>query len=94
MESHKRMELVDMLLVEATHHMELLAHALAAQEVAQVQTHSTVAGMPRSPAQYNLQAEKEWWEKAHHGLTVAKNALDQIAQSERQRGVLSSRVGA
>jgi hypothetical protein len=93
MEPQHRMELVDTLLVEATRHMELLAHAMAAQEIAQ-QTHSTVEGMPHAPAQYTLQAEHDWWEKAHQGLTVVKNAFAQIAQSEQQRGASAKGAGA
>jgi hypothetical protein len=52
-----------------------------------------VAGRPRSPAQYNLQAEKEWWEKAHQGLTIVTNALELITQSEQQRGVCAKEAG-
>jgi hypothetical protein len=89
------MELVDTLLVEATRHMELLAHAMAAQEVAQQEGHPAERpGTPAPQEQYTLQAEHEWWEKAHQGLTIVKNAFEQIAQSEQQRGASAKGAGA
>jgi hypothetical protein len=95
MEPPYRMELIDTLLVEATHHLELLAHALTAQAVARQE--GPPAGRQETAApqeQYTLQAEHDWWEKAHQGLTVVKNAFAQIAQSEQQRGASAKGAGA
>jgi hypothetical protein len=95
MEPRQRMEMIDLLLVEATQHIQTLESAMAAQDVSrQASQHDVIQGTPEPQAQYTLQAEKDWWEKAHQGLTVVRNAFEQIAQSEQQRGVIARGAGA
>ena len=95
MESQKRIEMIETLLAEATQHLAVLERALHAQEVSgHERQHEMAQGTPEPQAQYTLQAEKGWWEKAHHGLTVVQNALEHIATSERERGVMTQSAGA
>ena len=94
MESHRRLELVDTLLAEVAQKREVLENALAAQRLSRAEgQQNTVQGALSPQEQYTLQAEQEWWEKAHQGLTIVLNAFEQIEQSERQRGVLARGAG-
>ena len=94
MEPHDRMKLIEGLMEEATQKMGGLAKAMAAQDVSHGESQQAAQGAPAPQEQYTLQAEREWWEKAHYGLTVVHNAFAQIEQSERQRGVIAKGAGA
>jgi hypothetical protein len=72
MEAHKRTELIDALLEEAGKKIAALATTLTAQGI---------------PGEQNvLQEERTWWEKAHQGLSDAREAVEQAAIYERSRG--------
>jgi hypothetical protein len=87
MEPHKRIELIDTLLEEATQKFEVLERAAAARGVAQDASHSPTPGAPNLQEQYRVQDERDAWEKVFQGLTEVRSVLEQIGQSERQRGV-------
>ena len=89
MEPNKRIELIDTLLEEATQKFEVLEHAAGAREVAREATHSTTPGTPNMQEQYRVQDERAAWEKVYQGLSEVRSVLEQIGQSERQRGVSS-----
>jgi hypothetical protein len=93
MEANRRLELVDTLLEEVTMKRQVLANTLAAQDVSRIQSQQASQNTSALQEQYTLQAELAWWEKAHQGLTIVQNALAQIEQSERQRGVLTTGAG-
>ena len=86
MELSNRIELIDSLLVEATQKMEVLRHASAAEHRAGQVGASDAPGTSYHQEPFTLQAEREWWEKAHQALTTVRNAFQQIEISERQRG--------
>ena len=94
MDAQKRLEMIETLLVEVTQHLDVVGHALAAQAVAREERPRSVEGMPRSPEEYNLQAEKDWWEQAQQGLRLVKDAFAHLAHAEQQRGVVTKRAGA
>jgi hypothetical protein len=87
MEPNQRIELIDTLLEEATQKFEVLEHAAGAREVSQDASHSTAPGTPNVQEQYRVQDERAAWEKVYQGLTEVRSVLEQIGQSERQRGV-------
>jgi hypothetical protein len=87
MELHEPLELTDHLLREATSQKEFLAQTMSARQQAGTEGSSNAPGRSYHPEPYTLQEEHALWEKAHHGLTVVRNALVQIEQSKRQRGV-------
>jgi hypothetical protein len=87
MESNQRTELVDTLLEEATQKIAVLEHATAAQEVSQEASHRTTHGSPNPQEHSTVQAERQSWEKVVQGLREVRHVLEQIEQSERQRGV-------
>jgi hypothetical protein len=93
MEPHRRLELVDTLLEEATQKIAFWARAFATPDMAREERQYSVQGMPRSPEQYNAQAEQECWENVVKGLTAVRSNLEQIELSELQRGVLVKRAG-
>jgi hypothetical protein len=90
MESNQRTELIDTLLEEAAQKIAVLEHATAAQEVSQEASHSTTHGVPNPQEHSTVQAERQSWEKVVQGLTEVRHVLEQIEQSERQRGVSAS----
>jgi hypothetical protein len=85
MEPQQRLELIDTLLAEAMHKREVFGRAIAAHGISQEDGHATVPGMPRSAAEYNIQAEQECWEQLVQGLTEVRGYLEQIAHAEGQR---------
>jgi hypothetical protein len=87
MESNQRTELIDTLLEEATQKIAVLEHATAAQEVSQEAGHSTTHGASNPQERSTVQAERQSWEKVVRGLTEVRHVLEQIEQSERQRGL-------
>jgi hypothetical protein len=89
MEPTKRLELIDSLLAEASQKFEALEHAAAARGVAQDASHSPTPGTPTVQEQYRVQDERDAWEKVYQGLTEVRSVLQQIGESERQRGVSS-----
>jgi hypothetical protein len=86
MESNQRTEFIDTLLEEATQKIAVLEHATAAQEVSEA-SHSTTHGASNPQERSTVQAERQSWEKVVRGLTEVRHVLEQIEQSERQRGV-------
>jgi hypothetical protein len=94
MEPQERLALINRLMEEATQKKEVLENALYAQQRAGNKSASSAEGTPYHQMPYTLQAEKEWWEKAHHGLTIVYNAFQQIEYSERQREVIARGAGA
>jgi hypothetical protein len=89
MEPHRRAELVDTLLAEATQKLDVLERASAVHGISHAESHGSVQGMPRSAEQYNIQEERDCWEKVCKGLTEVRNAFEQIERAERQRGVIA-----
>ena len=87
MESHKRTELVDALLDEARQMITVLLKASTAPEVSQDMSRHTVRGTPDPEEQYSIQDERRCWEEVFTHLTATRQALAQIEQSERHRGV-------
>ena len=87
MESNQRTEFIDTLLEEARQKIAVLEHATAAQEVSQEASHSTTHGSSNPQERSTVQAERQSWEKVVRGLTEVRHVLEQIEQSERQRGV-------
>ncbi len=87
MESHKRTELVEALLEETRQMITVLLTASTAPDVSPDMSQSAALGTPPAQAQYNIQHERQCWEGVFKNLTDVQNALGQIAQSERHRGV-------
>lgn len=85
MELSKRIELIDSLLVEATHAMEELENLMMTHQMAGTESASSAPGTSYHQEPYTLRAAHAWWTKAHQGLTVVRNAFEQIEQSARQR---------
>jgi hypothetical protein len=79
MELHHRIELVNTLVEEADHKMQALRHALAAK------------GLTQEASQHledeTLKYEQTLWEMACTKLTELRTVLEDIEESERQRGL-------
>jgi len=87
MELHHRVELINTLLEEAEQKMSAMHHALGAQtrakeeiEHARHATHSTQEGQ-------TLKYEQALWERVSTGLTELRTILEDLEESERQRGL-------
>lgn len=87
MELHSRVELIDTLFEEAEHKMHALHHALAAQERAQQEVQHAGDGTTPTEEKQTVKYEHALWEKAHAGLTELRTVLEEIEESERQRGL-------
>ena len=90
MELHERIVLIDSLLVDATRQIELLEKTMGTQQRSGTEGSSNVPGTFYHPKPYTLQEEHAWWKKAHDGLTMVRNALEQIDLSKRQRAASAS----
>jgi hypothetical protein len=87
MELHDRITLLDSLLVDATHQIELLEHTMNAQQRSGTEGSSNAPGTFSHPKPYTLQDEHSLWKKAHDGLAMVRNVFEQIEKSKRQRGL-------
>ena len=86
MELPTRVELINTLLEEAEQKMNALHHALAAQERAQHEIQHADYGTP-SMEEETLKYEQALWERVHTGLTEIRTILEDLEESERQRGL-------
>jgi hypothetical protein len=87
MELHTRVELIDTLREEADQKMQALHHTLAAQARAKEERHH--AGQDTSLAQEGatLKYEQDLWQRVCTSLTEVRTLLEDIEESERQRGL-------
>ena len=87
MELHTRVELIETLLEEAEQKTTALHHALAAQARAKEETQHTGHDTPVSPEGATLQYEQDLWTRVRTSLTEVRTLLEDIEESERQRGL-------
>jgi hypothetical protein len=87
MELHHRVALLDTLMAEADQKMQALHHALAAQERAKDATQHAGHDTPSPPEGVTLKYEQDLWERACKGLTEVRTLLEDLEESERQRGL-------
>jgi hypothetical protein len=87
MELHHRVALIDTLIEEADQKMQALHHALAAQERAQEATQHVGHDTTSHPEGVTLKYEQDLWERACKRLTEVRTMLEDIEESERQRGL-------
>jgi hypothetical protein len=85
MEPRKRTELVNQLMDEANLMMGVLEKAMQGQRLEE--THPTRPGTHHAQGQYSLEDEHKSWGTVLRALAEVQTALEQIVQSERQRGV-------
>lgn len=79
MELHPRVELINTRLEEADQKMQALPHALAAKERSKEES--------QHQEDATLKYEQTLWEKACTGRTEVRTLLEDIEESERQRGL-------
>jgi hypothetical protein len=87
MELHTRVELIDTLREEADQKMQALHHALAAQERAKEEIQHAGHDTPLSQEGATLQYEQDLWQRVCTSLTEVRTLLEDIEESERQRGL-------
>src|SRR6266480_4412961 len=87
MELHTRVELIDTLLEEAGQKMQALQHALAAQERAKDERQHAGHDTPLSQEGATLKYEQDLWQQVCTSLTEVRTLLEDIEESERQRGL-------
>ena len=87
MELHTRVELIDTLREEADQKMQALHHALAAQERAKDEIQHTGHDTPLSQEGATLKYEQDLWQRVCTSLTEVRTLLEEIEESERQRGL-------
>ena len=87
MELHHRVELIDTLLEEAEQKMSALQHTLGAQTRAKEESEHAGHDTPLSPEGQTLKYEQALWERVHTGLTEIRTILEDLEESERQRGL-------
>jgi len=87
MELHTRVELIDTLLEEAGQKMQALQHALAAQERAKDERQHAGHDTPLSQEGATLKYEQDLWQRVCTSLTEVRTLLEDIEESERQRGL-------
>ena len=86
MELHTRVELIDTLLEEADQKMQALHHALAAQERAKEEIQHAGHDTPLQEGA-TLTYEQDLWQRVCTSLTEVRTLLEDIEESERQRGL-------
>src|SRR5688500_16892604 len=86
MELHTRVELIETLLEEAEQKTTALHHALAAQARAQEEMQQASHDTPRAQEGATLQYEQDLWQRVCTHLTEVRTLLEDIEESERQRG--------
>jgi hypothetical protein len=87
MELHHRVELIDTILEEAEEKMTALQHALGAQARAKEEIQHAGHDTPFSQEGETLKYEQALWERVRTSLTEARTILEDIEESERQRGL-------
>ena len=87
MELHTRVELIDTLLEEASQKMQALHHALAAQERAKEEIQHAGQDTPLAQEGATLRYEQDLWQRECTSLTEIRTLLEDIEESERQRGL-------
>jgi len=87
MELHHRVELIDTLIEEAEQKMSALHHALGAQTRAKEEMQQGGHDTPLSPEGETLKYEQALWERVRTGLTEVRTMLEDLEESERQRGL-------
>jgi hypothetical protein len=87
MELHHRVELINTLLEEAEQKMSALHHALGAQTRAQEEMQHARNDTPLTPEGETLKYEQALWERVRTGLTEVRTMLEDLEESERQRGL-------
>ena len=87
MELHTRVELIDTLLEEADQKMQALHHARAAQERAKEESQHAGHDTPLASEGATLQYEQDLWQRVCTSLTEVRTLLEEIEESERQRGL-------
>jgi hypothetical protein len=87
MELHHRVELIDTLMAEAEQKMQALQHALAAHERAREARSHASHDTPAPPDAATLKYEQALWERACQSLTELRTILEDLEESERQRGL-------
>jgi len=87
MELHHRVELIDTLLAEAEQKMGALHHALGAQTRAKEEIEHAGHDTSLSQEGQTLKYEQALWERARTGLTDVRTILEDLEESERQRGL-------
>jgi Skp family chaperone for outer membrane proteins len=87
MELHHRVELIDTLLEEAEQKMSALQHALGAQTRAKAEIEQAGHDTSFSQEGQTLKYEQALWERVHTGLTEVRTILEDLEESERQRGL-------
>ncbi len=87
MELHTRVELIDSILEEADQKMRALHHALAAQERAKEEIQHGGHATPLAQEGATLKYEQDLWQRVCTSLTEVRTLLEDIEESERQRGL-------
>jgi Skp family chaperone for outer membrane proteins len=87
MELHHRVELIETLLEEAEQKMSALQHALGAQTRAKAEIEQAGHDTSFSQEGQTLKYEQALWERVHTGLTEVRTMLEDLEESERQRGL-------
>jgi hypothetical protein len=87
MELHHRVEFIDAILEEAEQKTIALQHALAAQGRAKAEMQHTGHDTPLSEEGQTLKYEQDLWQRVRTGLTEVRTLLEDIEESERQRGL-------
>jgi hypothetical protein len=87
MELHTRVELIETLLEEAEQKTTALHHALAAQARAKEEIQQAGHDTPLSQEGATLKYEQDLWARVRTSLTEVRTLLEDIEESERQRGL-------
>ena len=87
MELHHRVELIDTLLEEAEQKMSALQHALGAQTRAKAEIEQAGHDTSFSQEGETLKYEQALWERVRTGLTEVRTMLEDLEESDRQRGL-------
>jgi hypothetical protein len=87
MELHTRVELIETLLEEAEQKTTALHHALAAQERAKEEIPQAGHDTPLLQEGETLKYEQDLWQRVQTHLTEVRTLLEDIEESERQRGL-------
>jgi hypothetical protein len=87
MELHTRVELIDTLLEEADQKRQALHHALAAQARAKEERPHAGLDTSLAPEGATLKYEQDLWQRVCTSLTEVRTLLEDIEESERQRGL-------
>ena len=87
MELHHRVELINTLLEEAEQKMSAMHHALGAQTRAKEESEHARHDTPIAQEGQTLKYEQALWERVCTGLTELRTILEDLEESERQRGL-------